>query len=42
MNFEELKTDFENLDIPFDNIENVAVRDVMKAYKRQALIVHPD
>ena len=42
MNFEELKTDFANLEIPFDNIENVTVRDVIKAYKRQALKVHPD
>ena len=42
MNIEEVKKDFANLEIPVDNIENVTVKDVIKAYKRQALKVHPD
>ena len=42
MNFEDLKNDFENLDIPFDDVENLTVKEVIKAYRKQALKVHPD
>ena len=42
MNLEYYRKDFENLDIQFDAIENVFLKEVIDAYRKKVRKVHPD
>ena len=42
MNYQTIKKDCDIVGIPFENIDSITIRDVIQAYRRKAVKIHPD